>query len=342
MAVMFMALAAAFLTFQNSPSPEGTLKVERPAAKNADDEGGFWPTPRMVELGIARWVDEVSERYNLEEPQIERSREVATKRWMAFLERNRADFKPLLTDFIEMRMQLKPPTAEQVIDWSGRAEKAMDLFEAEIKAGEKDMEQILRPDQLSILKNDMLAVTSGMMLARGKIGQWKQGEFQEFEFWDPPESVRRERRAQREAEARSAQAEAEAKAKAESAKPGDGLIHEELDSWSKWVEDFVLEYEFDTPQREAAYSLLKEKRQSAANYFNEHQSEIEALEARIAAGTETQEELQKLQEEIKRLYGPIDATFADLKSRVENLATAGQRAKVAKKLDAQKPDAAKP
>lgn len=343
MLFLLMLPAACALGAQNQKAP--ARRAEPP------DEGGIWPTRKMMDLMLARWGDMVSEHYELDEKQ---SSELTTKiksRWTTFATENQKTLEPLLTDFIEMRLQMEPPTKEQVAEWSKRASGALDLVEKEIAQGADEMRGILRDDQRAKFDGEMMGFQTGMQFARTQLNRWQQGEFQEREFWDPPLAVRRQRR---EAEQDKAKAE-EAKAKAAAEKaaadasgkaPGGSMaegppdqIASEVDAWTQHVEDFIKKYELDEAQKKSAYSILKELKERALAHRDANKPEIDKLERRIALGTGTPEELKQIEEQLVKLYGPIDAMFEELQRRIEPIPTAKQKAAARKREKAKEAEA---
>ncbi|MCC7291151.1 MAG: hypothetical protein IT449_03700 [Phycisphaerales bacterium] len=338
---VLMLPAACALGAQNQKAP----------ARRAEplDEGGIWPTRKMMDLMLARWGEMVSEHYELDEKQSTELTSKIKSRWTTFAKENQKTLEPLLTDFIEMRLQMEPPTKEQVAEWSKRAGGAFDLLEKEINQGAEEMRGILRDDQRAKFDGEMMGFQTGMQFARTQLNRWQQGEFQEREFWDPPLAVRRERREAEQARAKAEEAKAKSAAADASGKmPGASMadgppdqIASEVDAWTQHVEDFIKKYELDEAQKKSAYSILKELKDRALAHRDANKPEIDKLERRIALGTGTPEELKQVEEQLVKLYGPIDAMFEELQRRIEPIPTAKQKA-AARKREKAKESEAKP
>jgi len=317
------------LLFASVAVPAIPQSGQAPAARQEEpDHGGFWPTRRMTDLLLTRWAEHVVERYELDEAQsVELTRKLKS-RWSGYLNDNESSLKPLLNSFVEMRLQMEPPSKEQVQEWGRRASQAFNSFETQIKKGSDELRGLLRDDQLAKFEGDLLGFTTGMQFARTQLHRWEQGEYEEREFWDPPLAVRRARREAEEARARESKAAAEAADAASGAAnraPADQIVAE-MDAWQKYVDDFIKQYQLDAAQKKAAYSILEELRQRALSHRDANKVEIDKLEARIARHSGTDEQLAKIKEDLDRLYGPIDAMFAELQKRLEPIPTATQKA----------------
>jgi hypothetical protein len=76
-------------------------------------------------------------------------------------------------------------------------------------------------------------------------------------------------------------------------------------------------------QREAAMSILREMVERARAYRDKRRGDIAMLERRIAnPALATREEVQA---QLQELYGPIDAMFAELETRIGRIPTDAQK-----------------
>ncbi|RJP32732.1 MAG: hypothetical protein C4547_13530 [Phycisphaerales bacterium] len=289
----------------------------------------------MIELMTRRWADEVRQRYGLDDRQQAAWADGMADRWTRFSRQYRERMAPIVNQFIEMRLDMKPPTADEVRAFAEKAGPAFDLFRAELVAGGQELRDLLKPGQRARFDTDMMGMTAALETARKKLDLWQSGEFNERDFWDPPRSERDRRRAEQNA---AQTAEGAAGDAAGGGRPGDGgniapaaadsppdQIEIELDNWQKYVERFIRTYKLDDPQTAAAHSILKELRERAIGHRDAHRQEIEDLERRIARHDGTPEELSELETRIADLYGPIDQLFEQLKSRLDGIPTQGQR-----------------
>jgi len=97
----------------------------------------------------------------------------------------------------------------------------------------------------------------------------------------------------------------------------------ELDSWDRYVADVIERFRFNDGQQQAARSILKEMKDRALAHRDRHREEITRLEEKLASGNP--DDSDALENELTRLYGPIDEMFRELFARVEQIPTAAQR-----------------
>jgi len=276
---------------------------------------GMWPTENLTKLILTRWVDEIAIEYKLDDDQSTRALDGALNRWPKFLKENRSQIQPVVNEFIEMRLEMEPPSKERVQDWATRAENALGLFRTEFEGATNDLREVLNPLQKAKFEQQMLEFGVGMMAAQAKLKQWKGGDFSEREFWDPPSSERDRRRAKRRAEQGEPPPE-----------PVD-QVTAELEAWDRYVEGFIKVYELDEAQQDSARSCLKELKQRAISYRDGNRDRIAKLESRIERLSEdgNEEELAEIKKDLTDIYGPIDDMFQELKTRLEATLTAQQR-----------------
>jgi hypothetical protein len=285
---------------------------------------GIWPTENLTRLLIARWVNEAADEYNLDEEQIARARGNALKRWPTFLKKNRAELQPVINEFIEMRLEMEPPSKERVQAWATKADAALNLFKTEFDGAIDDFRGVLNPLQKAKFEAEVLEFGVGMMAAQAKLKQWQGGEFEERAFWDPPSSERRRRRAEREAKRRAEKGEEEVKPE-----PVD-QVASELEAWDRYVEQFINIYKLDDAQQATARSCLKELKERAVAYRDRNRDVIARLENRIENHSGSKEELAEIKKQLVETYGPIDEMFQELKRRLDGIPTEQQRAAVAR------------
>jgi len=296
---------------------------EKPADTAANAFEGFWPTEKMTRGVLARWLDEAADDLKLDEGQQAKLLEGAVERWPKFLKENRAEFQPLINEFVEMHLSMEPPAKEQVQAWSDRMLPAFQKIRGQLNAGIEDVRGVLNPLQRAQFEADVLKFGAGLQIAEAKINQWQRGEYDEGEFWDPPRSERRRRREARKAAENMDQPTPEPE-------PVD-QVAQELAAWERYVEEFIRLYDLDESQRGTAKSCLKELTERAVAYRDRNQERIQRLEARIARNDGSEEQLAEIKEQLVAIYGPIDDMFKELQRRLESIPTTQQRENVANK-----------
>jgi len=310
---------------QQSDKPAADSPVGRNAAPPAPPDG-LWPSEKLTELAVSRWAEELSRTYELDDVQRAKVREAAVQRWGTFLRENRPTLQPILNEFIEMRMELEPPSKERVQSWAERAAPAFEQFRAELNKGTSEFREILDPVQRAKFDLEVMQFGMGLQFAENKLRNWKQGQYEAGEFWEPVGDHRRARREERR--------ERRARAKDDGAAPSAPDAREtdqialELASWDEYVATFIRLYKLDEGQQTAVLSIVSELKNRAIAHRDRHRDEIAELEKRIAGFSGSEQDLADLKTKLTQLYGPIDEMFSELKRRIEQIPTTEQRAAV--------------
>lgn len=306
------------------------VESDQPVEAATKRAGGMWPSPKLMNLMLARWADQIGEEYELEPEQRAMVREQVSERWSSFLEENRDDIEPLVTEFLELRMELTPPAKDSVQSWAQRAMPVYDQFRKQVTGTNGDLRQVLTPKQRIKFEIDAMQFAVGMQFAEGRLNQWKSGDFDPKDFWEPPPSAREDRtkrweqrRARRQEQRRlREQRETEAKALA----PPEDQIEVEMDLWDKYAADFIERYALDEGQKTTVQSLLTEMKERATAHRDRRRAEILQLESRIQAGGDAKEQ-EDVKKQLVELYGPIDEMFAELQRRMQAVLTREQIAR---------------
>jgi len=297
---------------------------------------GLWPSPKLLNAMLTRWVEESGEQYELDPDQRKELRTEVVQRWEKFLTQNRSEIQPLVNEFIEMRMELEPPSKERVEDWAKRAYPVFEKSRDQIHESHNEFRKVLRPAQWAQFELDALKMNAGMGIAEQKLTQWRQGEFETDDFWEPLPAQRRARREER--RKRAAQEETVAKASEAPADP----IAVEVGRWEQYVADFNERFHLDQGQRTTSASCLGELKDRALAHRDRYRAEITDLERRIEQFDGAEQTLTELKQKLTTLYGPVDEMFKELQSRLEQLPTTEQKATATPAPEPQPPPADKP
>lgn len=312
------------------------LLGQTPAEQSEPSGGDFWPTDRMLRGVISRIADEKSLEWGLCEQQASQVREQFLERWTRFADTRRSAIQPLLTEYVESQFAMQAPDPEAVAEWSERASPVVDALESELTEMFADLREIVPADRHDELVKDALKTTAALEAVRAKLRLWREGDFNEREWWDLPPYERRKRKDARQAAPPAPDPDnpndAEDSANAES--DISPTVREEMDRWAQYVADFIRRYALNTAQTESANSILRECRSRALAHEERNRQRIVDLEKRIAEGkTADDAEKTKLKEELRALYGPIDAIFAEMQTRLEKLLTSAQSASAQEQQD---------
>ncbi len=321
---IFLA-ATPVIRFSDTPPDETGLGE---ASASTEPQEGLWPSPKLIDLILARRADEVGRHYDLDEQQRRRVRELVVRRWSDFLAENRPLIQPLANEFLEMRMELEPPSKEQVQAWAKRTGPLFEGMEAQVRESLREFREVLHPSQRPDFELDVLKVEAAMKLAEHKLQRWREGDVDPNDFWEPLPLDRQERGETRRKEPGAS--EPGATDSRPKSKPPD-QIDRELDGWDKYVEQFIKAHDLDEGQRNAVLSCLTELKGRAVDHRDRHRVDIAELERRIAECGGSEDELDDLKPQLTELYGPIDDMFKELETRIGQLLTAAQRARAAER-----------
>jgi hypothetical protein len=309
--VPYFMLVAALIGLSDPPTEKTATPA--PAVPAAPSSDGFWPTPKMLDSILLRWVDEITAEYDLDTDQVTEIRKNILNRWPKFLNSRRSTLQPLVNEHFELRLALEPPSTEQVQNWAERALSIYDEFKTEVEGTHQELRTFLDPVQRAKFDLDAMKMGVGLEVFGAKLQSWQRGEFSENEWWDPTPSVRRTRRAEKGAQQEPSDNPARSRAKLR--------INEELLRWNLYVAEFVEQFKLDEAQRETAYSILRECRQRALDHRDRFRARLERLEKDLAERDEPTDE-QSL--EMAAMYNPVDTIFAELKSRLDQIPTTVQ------------------
>lgn len=303
-----------------TPATKQVKKEEAVSPSNTLE--GLWPSPRLMDLMLARWADELSREYELDDTQRAKVREAVTKRWSGFLNEHRSMIQPIANEFVEMRLELEPPPDQRVQDWAKRATPVFGKFREQFEQGTAEFREILTPLQRSKFEFKAMQFSLGMQVVEEKLKQWQRGEIDSKEFWEP---TARHRRGHQDDHRRQHEAANTKQRAAETVPKETDQIALELKAWREYVEAFVRIYNLDEGQRTSVVSILSELKQRAISHRDGHREAITRLEQRIHNFTGSKEEQAELKKQLTELYGPIDEMFNELKRRIEQVPTTAQR-----------------
>ena len=320
-----MILAILLPTVLATPRAEATCAAtDQPQAEpirssaNQDEANGFWPAPAVVHLIISHATEKRCRKSNLTEAYCAKLRDRTADEWSQLIEDHRDGLRPLLNEYLDMRLGPEPPTDERVKRWAEKAEPIVEQLLTEHRA-HKDT--LANEPELPEGEPGPDVIEVGLDVARQHLAQWKRGDYKKSTFWGP--STKPDDR-QRSPPQTTPLLPEQGRTDAPVALPVDPIALELL-GWAKYVEEFAARHHLDTAQRDAAMSCLLEMTQRANAHRERHLEDVERLERRIDNSSQTPAEQEAIQREIVRLYGPVDDMFAELKRRLEQIPTTVQR-----------------
>ncbi len=179
----------------------------------------------------------------------------------------------------------------------------------------------MKPEQRALLELRLAIMSALADIGREHVERWQRGDFETHEFWQEPV------REPTPTGARTVQPEAKTPSPRVQPAPPLDPISVELAGWAKYVKDFILRFDLDEGQRDAAHSCLSELTARANAHRQRYREELSALEQRIQSKETSPKIEADIKRELVRLYGPIDDMFAELRERLKQIPTERQRKK---------------
>lgn len=288
-----------------APSPESRTESDLTIALS----------PALQENLLRRVVLNLSDRYALTGDQTTEITSKLLPRWKSYLAKEKDRLAPVLSELLEMRLALEPPTEERVADWSRRASDVFDAYLNEAGQASGEIRETLTPEQRLRFDADLMQMKLGLGVLRTRLQQGIAGTGSADGFWNPPRRGTEETNPNRSAERKDI-----------GRKPlALDPIEKELLLWQAHVDEFAARYKLDEGQRDAAASVLVELSGRALAHRDRHRAEITRLESAIETGDGSEEELARIREAVGKLYGPVDALFQELDARLQAIPSDKQK-----------------
>ena len=275
---------------------------------------GFWPTRTMMDRVIDRITEQMTEHYDLEEDQLERTRTLFKERFPGFLNENRAEIQTLLNQYFEAMLDMEPPAVEDVAVWAQRVQPLLAEFDVVIDEVTEGMRGYLSDDQVVMLDAEMAAFDTGMTMAQNKLGVWAEGGYD-------PETEWIHSRAERDDEVVEAEAgETPASDARVVETTADSSEETPKDEWTIFTEEFIARYQLHSEQRQKAFAFLRQQQERRDKFLRNNVTDM-ARVTKMLTQAKTDEDREKALAAYQRLNEPVDRMFEQLKERLETLPT---------------------
>ncbi|MCB9849850.1 MAG: hypothetical protein H6817_04020 [Phycisphaerales bacterium] len=250
-------------------------------------------------------LDAVRDRYDLSDEQF---RDVQSKAYGligAMAWRHGGTVFNQAREAVQTRTQHKPFTPEQVARWTEQTNKLFRELRGQFERVATEVEQSLTPEQRDIFERDFASYHRRMQAVEELRKKWEEGGWQPEDWALQNDPIHRPLVEQQQA---AAQQYDLAQFERELSGPHDPLNES---TWARYVHWFIRHYELDASQATAAFSILHELEQRAADYRQVHREEI--ADAETDGGTD------------HPVYLPIEKLFEELKRRLHPIPTQAQR-----------------
>lgn len=308
----------------------------------------LWLTPRLTQVLVDRILNDVTERYKLDERQKVLFQEQVTKRVPAFLDKHRPVLEPVLNELVEQYISGRTPTTQQVAGWASKILPPAREAVEEVEAAVRVMRPYLRPEQTAHWGRDHFQFRLGCTLAEAKLRAYSEGRFDASEWTMPlpgphqgeQEIFQQARRAglsttpprslisSWSSMGRSTTASALQRLGSQGGRSGSesyGAATEsvEPDQWEAYLKKFISVHRCDEGQKTSGLAILKDVQGRAQAHRQEHAPEYARL-ARAVLGA-SGDEVSRCQDELMALDAPVVNLFEEFRGRLDQLLTESQR-----------------
>jgi hypothetical protein len=354
------------------PSVAQETSVRRIAAETDGPEGyGLLLTPAVMDKLLDRIVEKMSQDLKFDEAQSSDAQRIFKENILRFAKENQNELTKLANEFLEKRLGVEAPSAEEVADWAKRAQPMLEKTQALVTHVSEEMRGFMTDEQQIKMDASLAAFEVGSNFVGRRLASWSEGGFDPATEWHrnpgvqqldqenarrlefAMEQARRSKLGQAPPEAAEA-AEAQlvvpvtstpeaAAAAANAAQPTHvtkaDTKAEPKDEWTKYVEAFISRYNLDSTQAQKAMVFLNTASQKRDVYLRGRGKQMEQTEKSFkSAGTP--ESVKAAEEQYQALMQPVDRMFEKLKENLDSLPTREQRRKASDNAPA-KDEAAK-
>ncbi|UCE59943.1 MAG: hypothetical protein JSU63_21175 [Phycisphaerales bacterium] len=273
-----------------------------------------WKMAQRIELACQL----VSQRYDFSPQQSTKHKAAVVREFGGFLARHAGTVFNQVSEVVQLRMQGKPFTSEQVARWTQDSEPLVSDARAVVDRILVEMEPTMDSQQREILKKDMKAFEKRWRVLQNMRAEWARGEW-EPEHWglgsDPihrrvtsaaiPGAQPRRRQS-----LPADRAVPSAEPRAEFLPIPEWTAHNPT-TWFAYVLEMQKRYKLDAGQISASWSIHAETVGRAKAYILAHSERLSAVPATERSTHEA--------------YEPVRSYFEELRNRLDAVPTTGQR-----------------
>ncbi|MEE8385107.1 MAG: hypothetical protein V3S01_04245 [Dehalococcoidia bacterium] len=270
----------------------------------------LWNIDQMMEDAVLQ----ISRRYNLNKAQEEYTRLLLVRRTRVFLELYEDEVRRLLKESIDFTWGQREASPESYKDWAGRALPVYEAAKEAILEGNMEWREILTEDQKVTHDQDLDQMQANFAQISNVMEAWQKGK-------GPHLRPRGNRRTGKEIQT------------AGQVTSQPAVIKEQLleASWLSYVERFILTYQLDEKQQNAAKAgVHKELLGQARAYREKHKVEFTKIEKTLKSlegDPKKSNQRRTLNKQKTDLEKPICRMFVMLDRRLKAQAREAQLAK---------------
>ena len=291
------------------------------------------------------FADALGERYNLSEEQRLTLEQMALERATAIFQKNHENIMGYAMEAIQVRAAGEPFNAQQVARWAALAQPVLADARKSILEGAEEFSKSLSPEQRAQVEADLQSARKRLERVEAMRAEWAAGEW-EPEHWgldnDPIQNGEKVMERHRLAESGGAvppqgtpvppgerRARGDGPTAPEGGPAADGTERGGRkptasapadDEWTRFVRSFIAKYGLDPDQQQRAWQFHAQARQRAEQIELRHGPRKPAAPRSRRGNAASQETAGD--DVSGRL---LDATFEQLKNRLQRLPTRAQR-----------------
>ncbi|MCH7526220.1 MAG: hypothetical protein IID39_02180 [Planctomycetes bacterium] len=319
-ALIWVPLAA------GDPKSGGSSKSEDTAAAKREVQG-LWNVDSILDTA----VQNLSRRYNLNEEQTAFTDEMMKTRVTRFLDAHQSEIWPLIRDLALYQRKGSMPDATIAKEIGPKALKILSEAKDEIYRSNKEWREILTPDQRKVHDFDLRDMDQKFAAMERNFGEWAEGRPREAGIFPPARKL-------------SKQPPTPKKPRSVKKIKTDGSTAPYDLLFDAYLRNFIVDYELNAGQIEAANSILREVKQRALVIGVGQKKKRLAIERalRLARAEQDTEKTRLLNGARKELQEPLSDLLKELKDRLDQIPDEAQRARAeAKRAERTKSKAAR-
>lgn len=261
----------------------------------------------------------IAVRYNLNEAQKEKTKEIMYREVYRFLKEHEDQVWPLIRDFLSQQGVGSPPTdTEQMKRIGESARPMMELIHEAIVRGNEEWRMTLTESQKDMHDYDMAEIDKAFEKADNTLERWAMGDRDAGNVFPPPPPP--------------------SASPAQPPRPADDkLPPPEISGFDPkrlfdvLVENFIKKYRLNQSQIDAARSILVEYKSKAVDFKNANKADLNAIGAKWLAAQEAGDRklLRQAESEKKELLAPVHVMRGQMEERLMSLLTTAQKERFA-------------
>ena len=318
MALTIFAMATALSADEKNETPKPISKDASEKARAAANASS--PT---VDAIMDTAVRNIGRRYNLNSEQLEKTRELMRREVYKFLTDHEDNVWPLIRDLLKVQLGNKPPeNIEDVMRIGKGAAPLARLAEKAIVRSNEEWREFLTAEQRVVHDYDMKEMRETFKTINKNFDSWAEGKPSGESIFPGPQTAQ-------------AGPIMPPKPKPGLPDPAEETLGESTTLFDAYVAEFIVKYRLDPGQRNAAQSILAEKKDEVAKFRAANYKELAAITQELLAAQKQRDRKKIAEIEVRRkkMLQPVYVLFNEMDGRLHGLLQAGQRERFADKRE---------